>query len=242
MAATEVGADFHSFVFGRERIDFTLTFGDRKRLKITVHPDQRVTVDAPLGSALEDVLERVRRRAPWIAKQRLYFERFHPVQPPRQYVSGETHLYLGRQYRLKVVEDGSETVKLVGRYLRVFTRRPADRHRVEALVKAWFREHAVRILSRRLARCLEDAGRIGVSAPRVRFQTMKGRWGSCSSAGTITLNTELAKAPLPCIDYVLFHEICHLKHPHHGKDFYRLLSRFVPHWERWKERLEMVSY
>jgi len=81
----------------------------------------------------------------------------------------------------------------------------------------------------------------GIPNPVARFQKMEKRWGSCSRKGTIVLNTELAKASVPCIDYVLFHELCHLKFPHHGKEFYGLLARFVPDWRNWKERLEMVT-
>ena len=90
----------HTIKFGRERIVFSLSFSERKRLKICVHPDQQVTVDAPVGKPVEAVLARVRKRAPWIIKQRDYFERFQPLPPERKYVSGETHVYLGRQYRL----------------------------------------------------------------------------------------------------------------------------------------------
>jgi len=85
----------HTFQFGRERVEVSLTFRERKNLKITVHPDKSVTAEAPLAKPVEDVLERLKKRAPWIIKQRDYFERFHPIQPPRKYVSGETHLYLG---------------------------------------------------------------------------------------------------------------------------------------------------
>jgi hypothetical protein len=105
--------------FGRERIEFSLSFSQRKRLRIDVHPDKSVSVVAPVGIDVPTVLERVKRRAPWIIRQRDYFQRFQPMQPPRRYVSGETHLYLGRHYRLKVVGNDEESVKLIGRYIYV---------------------------------------------------------------------------------------------------------------------------
>jgi hypothetical protein len=238
---TESATD-HILIFGQEKIVFSLAFSPRKRLRISVHPDQRVTVLAPLEVSLERVLARVRRRAGWIIKQRHYFQQFKPIQPPRRYVSGETHLYLGRQYRLKVIDhEGPQSTKLVGPFLRVLTPNTNDEDRVKILVNRWYREHAVKTLTRRLEGCVAAVRRLGVEPSEVRFRSMKSRWGSCTPAGRITLNTELARAPVHCIDYVITHELCHLVHPHHGKEFYALLSRVMPDWERRKKRLEGVT-
>jgi len=231
----------HLINFGQESFPFTIAFSDRRNLKIDVRPDRHVVVSAPAGKTVEEVIERVRRRASWIIRQREYFERFSPIQPPRQYVSGETHRYLGRQLRLKLVRDREESVKLLGKYLFVRVIKPDDKARVKLLVEGWFKEHGRRVIAGRLEKCLAQMQKTGIPNPVVRFQKMEKRWGSCSRKATIVLNTELAKASVPCIDYVLFHELCHLKFPHHGNDFYWLLARFVPDWRRWKERLEMVT-
>ncbi len=244
--------------FGKASIPFMIAFSARRGLKISVRPDRQVVVSAPAGKAVEEVIERVRRRASWIVRQREYFERFSPIQPPRQYVSGETHRYLGRQLRLKLVQDSEESVKLLGKFLVVRVIKPSnfpaagssDNARVKQLVEVWFKEHGRKVIAGRYEKCFEHMQKavdlaaencIGRPSPIVRFQKMEKRWGSCSRKGTIVLNTELAKASIPCIDYVLFHELCHLKYPHHGKAFYGLLARFVPDWRKWKERLEMVT-
>lgn len=93
-----------------------LKFRERKRLSISVHPDGSVTAIAPMGRALEDVVDHIERRRPWIARQRRYFEQFHPEPSPKRYVSGESHLYLGRQYRLRLRRGDEASVKLIGRY------------------------------------------------------------------------------------------------------------------------------
>ena len=231
----------YHITFGKESIPFKIAFSARRGLKISVRPDRSVVVSAPTGKAVEVIIERVRRRASWIVRQREYFERFSPIQPPRQYVSGETHRYLGRQLRLKLIPDGEESVKLLGKHLFVRVAKPGDTARVKRLVEGWFKEHGRKVIAGRLEKCLAQIPKTGIPNPAVRFQKMEKRWGSCSRKGTVVLNTELAKASVPCIDYVIFHELCHLKHPHHGKEFYRLLARFVPEWRRWKERLEMVT-
>ncbi len=249
-----VGGSVESYfiTFGKESIPFTIAFSARRGLKISVQPDRHVVVSAPAGKAVEEVIARVRRRASWIVRQREYFERFSPLQAPRQYVSGETHRYLGRQLRLKIVSDGEESVKLLGKFLVVRVAQPGDKTSVRHLVEGWFKEHGRKVIQGRLEKCYEQIQKTGVlsqvdpasgkwTARAVRFQKMEKRWGSCSRKGTIVLNTELAKASVPCIDYVLFHELCHLKFPHHGKEFYGLLARFVPDWRQWKERLEMST-
>ena len=121
----------HRLQFGSKEIVFDLKYQERKSLGITVHPDRKVTVKAPVDVALDKVLEKVRRRAPWILKQQSYFLSFEPLTPPRKYVSGEGHLYLGRQYRLKILDAPKEEVKLKRGFLEVHTR---DKTRAKKLV------------------------------------------------------------------------------------------------------------
>ncbi len=108
--------EHHSLYFGNIKIAFSLSFSTRKNLSISVHPNLEVTVDAPVDRSLDGVLFRVKKRAPWIIKQINYFECFQPLLTERKYVSGETHYYLGRQYRLKVVTSDKNDVKLIGKY------------------------------------------------------------------------------------------------------------------------------
>ena len=240
MARDKIEIQHHSFEYGYRTISFDLTFSPRKRLAINVHPDMRVSVKAPDDQATDAVLKRVKRRADWILRQIDYFDQFSPLPPERRYVSGETHLYLGRQYRLKVVEGNPELVKLKGRYFWVHTNDKNDSGRVKKLMLNWYRNHAKVILRKRLDSCYSTARRVGIPYPDIHFRRMKKRWGSCSSSGKVLLNTELAKAPVHCIDYVIMHELCHLKLPQHGAEFYKLISKLVPDWEKRKERLEMI--
>jgi len=228
----------HEVTFGKQRIPFELEFRDRERLAISVHPDCTVTVIAPNSRTLDEVLDRVQRRAAWIVKQRAHFDQFHPLTPPRRYVAGETHLYLGRQYRLKLVEDEVKVVKLVGRFFRVHLPDREETAKTRRLLDDWYRDHAKNIFARRLEICLESARSLAVSRPEIVVRKMTKRWGSCTKAGRILLNTELVKTPLYCIEYVIMHELCHLKVHNHSPEFYRLLTRCMPDWEKRKQRLE----
>jgi predicted metal-dependent hydrolase len=242
MAAYIAGGAIHTIIYGQERIDFSIRFSQRERLTISVHPDLSVTVDAPDDRPVNEVITRVKRRAGWIVRQRDFFERFKPEQPERRYVGGETHIYLGRQYRLKLTEDNSGCVKLTRGYFVVRTRNPHDPVRVKRLLDKWYADHSRSALLSRLSRCSELVRRFDVPSPdTVQFRRMSRRWGSCGKGGGIVLNTELVKASVYCIDYVIVHELCHLKHPNHGREFYRLLEMCLPDWARRKERLERVS-
>ena len=238
--SVENAVEHRTLQFGGQEIAFTLNRTDRSRLTIEVLPDRSVRVLAPRDRTLEEILQRVRRRAAWIIRQQDYFERFQPLPPPRAYMPGETHLYLGRQYRLKVVPGVRDEVKLLGRFIRVCSTRPEDRNHTKVLVDHWYRVHAKAQFARRVDQCLSSATRLKVAPPRVMVRRMKTRWGSCSKNGVILLNTELIKAPVDCIDYVITHELCHLKIREHTPAFYHLLSRCMPDWERRKARLELV--
>lgn len=226
--------------FGDQKIFFDLKYTERKRLTIHVHPNRRVEVLAPFKKTIEEILERVRKRAEWIIKQKNYFEKFQPLPPERKYINGETHLYLGRQYRLKIKKGSSEKVKLIGRFLNVCTKSPKNNIRIQALVEEWFRDHAMVLMMKHVHMCYLKIRKNSLPLPKIRFRKMKTRWGSFGKAGTITLNTDLIKAPLYCIDYVIMHELCHLKYPNHGQAFYKYLGSVMPDWKQRKERLERV--
>ena len=224
--------------FGTETINFAVRHTSRRTLAITVNPDLSVTVTAPAGSDPSAVREKVRRRAPWILKQRDYFRAFLPAASPRLYVSGESHYYLGRQYRLKVVSgEGEEGVRLKGGYIVVSVRDGRGRDKARELVVRWLSARARAHFDRRLLQCWEVLRKYDIDLPQLRLRRMAKRWGSCGG-GVIYLNPGLVRSPTRCIDYVIIHEMCHLKHPNHGEGFRRLLRRAMPDWERWKAKLE----
>ena len=231
----------HEVIYGSNRIVFRLRRSERRTLAITVRPDLAVLVTAPRNATLHRVMAKVRKRARWIRRQQDFFDDYLPQSPPRQYVSGETHRYLGRQYRLKVVEGATRGVKMAGRFIVVHTPRHADTARVRKLVEGWFLAHARERFERSLNECVAQLGRRLKEKPRLQLRRMPTRWGSWTRRGGIWLNPELVKASASCIDYVVTHELCHAVHGHHGKAFYNLLRRTMPDWEQRKARLERIA-
>jgi predicted metal-dependent hydrolase len=224
--------------FGSEKISYSLEYRNRKSLAISVHPDLTVSVIAPEGQSIEKISARVKKRAPWILKQRHYFSKFLPKQPARRYVSGETHKYLGRHYRLKVLTSKIPRVRLKRGYLIVHTQNRSDSVAIKKLVTAWYRFQAEKHFNESLKRCLPLFRKLEISTPEVRMKHMSKRWGSCTSSAIIYLNPDLIKSPKSCIDYVMVHELCHLKIRDHSKKYYRLLKKLMPDWEKRKLSLE----
>lgn len=231
----------HQIQFGSQTVLYNLQFMQRKTLSISVHPDLSVIVKAPEKIKLEDIEKKIYHRAKWILNQQRRFEIYLPDVPPRKYVSGESHRFLGRQYRLKLIKSDAEQIKLSRQFLEVYTpdTNPAN---ARMLVENWYREQAGQIFQERLSACYTKLAREKIPYPKISIRKMQSSWGSCSAKGTITLNIKLIQVPVEYIDYVIIHELCHLKHLHHETQFYKLLSRVMPGWEAKKEKLDRFDF
>ncbi len=226
-----------SIQFGSRQINFNVVFSNRKTLGITVKADLTVNVKAPSQTSIDKIKEKLIKKAPWIIKQQSYFLSFEPRLTERKYISGETHLYLGRQYRLKIIESDFDAIKLKGQFLNVFTKEKED---VKLKVKNWYSDRA-RVIFHQLAEPLiESFNKYNVTPSSIVLREMPTRWGSCTTKGKIILNPELVKAPKGCIEYVIIHELCHLIHHDHTQKFIDLQTKEMPDWEKWKNKLEKL--
>ena len=226
-------------LYGKETIRFKLLFADRKTLEIAVHPDKTVVVKAPLGTDYAAVEKKVLKRAGWIKRQLDFFRQFDPRTPGRNYVGGETHLYLGREYRLKIHRGKQNEVKLSRGFFQVRVNGANSAEHIKRLMDAWYAEKASFRFQESFDRCWQLFENSSKQKPRMQIRRMKRRWGSLSQKGLLTLNTGLVKAPRECIDYVITHELRHLHYHDHGPNFYRLLEKMMPDWEKRKLKLEL---
>ena len=237
------------FSYGQLTIRYELWQTNRKSLEIAVHPDKRVVVKAPASYSIKTIEDSVRKRARWIDQQISWFTQFEPRTPSRQYVGGESHLYLGRKYRLKIELSDREVVLLKHGYFRILCLDSSPTH-IKSLMDAWYRGHAKRYLTRIFDDCWQSfskRGKLGIDGnkkvvrrqPLLALRKMKTRWGSLSTLGRLTLNSNLIQVPRECIEYVVYHELCHLYYHNHSPEYYRLLGRILPDWKRRKQKLEM---
>lgn len=225
-----------SFSYGKNNFTARIEHKERKTLSITVLPDCSIHAVAPLGASEMQLAKRLRKRARWIKRQLDYFAQFQPRTPERKFVSGETHLYLGRQYRLKLDGGPVSFVKLKGSYFYI-TCKNDDRGLAGKLLWRWYRKRAEVKFRERFDHCMTKFRYY--DAPKLAIRQLKKRWGSLASSGLLTLNLDLIRAPIECIDYVIIHELCHMEHPHHGSAFASLLSTKLNGWQAKKRKLEL---
>ena len=221
--------------FGSSTINYTLHFKERKTLGIKVYPDCTVHVFAPTDANSNVIHSKLKERAPWILRQLNEFLSYHPLTPPRKYIPGETHLYLGKQYKLKLLVSDINQVKLKSGELIIH-------HKIDVspkeLLNSWYKTKATDYFTKTLNKSIDLFSKYSIEVTSLQIRKMSKRWGSCTTDGKIILNTELIKAPKGSIEYVIIHELCHLVHHNHTKAFYDLQQKIMPDWKKWKERLE----
>ncbi len=226
--------------YGTSTIDYTLEYANRRTLGIKVYPDKTVQVIAPTDSAMPLIKEKILSKAAWIVKQQNFFLSFFPKTPPRKYVSGETHLYLGRQYRLKLHEAAKKNVKLYSGYIHVYTPSKTDKKQIKKQLQEWYAAKAEIHFKQLFEENIFRSKAFYSDTPTLQLRWLEKRWGSCTKKGQIILNIELIKAPKKCIEYVIVHELCHLAHFNHSQAFYQLLEKTYPDWKKTKDRLERL--
>lgn len=235
----ELNSDKRSVVYGRKTFDYSLFFSKRKTMEIAVHPDSTIIVKAPVGSDISLIEKKIIKRARWIFRQLNYFKQFTPKTPERCYVNGETHLYLGKQYRLKITQGNGNSVKLYRGFFQITCRDEPTPEIAKRLLNKWYIEKATLQFNNSMERCWPKFKRFAFNKPTISIKRMQKRWGSLTDKGSVTLNTALVKAPKECIDYVVTHELCHLKYHDHSPVFYKLLDSVIPGWEKIKHKLEL---
>lgn len=209
---------------------------DIKNIHLSVYPPTgRVRIAAPLRMKLETIRVYAISKLGWIKQQQkklLTQER----EPPRDYIERESHYVWGRRYLMAIVEhDAPPAVALKHRKLVLAIRSGSPPERRQAILDAWYRQEL-----RTEAAPLIDKWerRLGVTVNRLYVQRMKTKWGGANpNARNIRLNTELAKKPRECLDYIILHELLHFLVPNHGEAFIKLLDRHCPGWRSLKQRL-----
>lgn len=210
---------------------------DIKNLHLGVYPPNgRVRVAAPLRVSDDAVRLAVIGKLAWIKRKQAKFEA-QPRQSEREMVSGESHYFLGRRYRLNVIEkNGANRVLLrSGSTMDLYLRPGTDAVKRARVLQSWYREQ-LRALIPPLLEKWQPL--VGVHATHWVIKRMKTKWGSCTmKARRIWLNLELAKKPVSCLEYILVHELVHLLERHHTDRFRDYMNRLMPQWRLHREEL-----
>ncbi len=205
-----------------------------KNISVRVHHDGTVRVGAPNWASLSEIRRVVQTHAEWIAER---VEEAKAIAPC--YERGAMQFFLGKRYPIDFETPTSrDAVSFSGRRFVVATRDRTPEH-VRDLLRVWYRKRAVEMLSERVEVHAHLPWLKG--APSWRVRRMRSQWGSCTATGDVTLNTQLVKAPVDLIDYVILHEFAHLKHHDHGAGFERLMDRHMPDWRARRRDLNTLG-
>ena len=217
-------------------IDVDVVFKDIKNVHLSVYPPTgTVRISAPSRMSLDTIRAFAVSKLNWIKKQQSKIQQ-QPRETVREYVDRESHYLWGARYLLKVIEiDQRPAVELEHRRMLLHVRPGAERPKRRDVVEAWYREQIKEAVTPLLAKWQPV---MGVNVEKFYVRRMKTKWGSCNiTAGTIRLNTELAKKPPECLEYVVVHEMVHLLERHHNARFRALMDEFLPQWQHYRDEL-----
>ena len=200
----------------------------RRTLGMTVRPDKSVSVRVPLRTSLKAIREFVAQRAEWVLKVRKKMDA-RPTTLLQEYGRGAVFMFQGEALRLEFSKGPDRSLhRHEGLLLLTVPEIPAE-ETICRMIDNWYRKQALDFVKERSVECHRIMLEEGIQLPPITIRSMKTRWGSYSyRTGRISLNLDLIRMPQACLDYVIIHELCHIKVRHHGPDFWRMVGRYVP--------------
>jgi len=216
-----------------ERIEYTLVKSKRKTIGITIYEDGRVRISVPFSASEKYIQEELQSKADWIIKKVREIRSKNSAAIQRRLIDGEKILYLGREYELKIEEKIyncgevvlNENTMTIAVSLTPLFPEEIKHHFIKGALKKWYAQRFCEIAQNRIHKF---SSQIGVKVNKVSIKDQKTRWGSCSKKGNISLNWRLVMSPESVIDYVVVHELCHLKVMNHSKEFWDLVASILP--------------
>ncbi len=225
------------FQYGTTKIAFSVTFKDRKTMEIAVEPPDSVTVIAPIGITKEQILEKVKGKASWIIQQIYSYRHMNYQAIRREFVNGESFMYLGRNYALQIelnISAQKPEIKLFrGKF--IVTTKDKNEDMIKEAMELWYRNRAKEIVTQRVKYYQKS---FNLKPTAIKIKEQKKRWGSCTSKNDLLFNWRCIMAKSNALDYIIVHEMCHMYHKDHSKAFWELMVSVLPDYETRKEWLK----
>jgi len=213
------------------KLQYEIIYTDRRTIGIIVERDRRVVVRAPRRARPEDVYAAVKRKRFWIWGKLSDPQKYALLPSLKEFVAGETFLFLGQNYSLELVPEPRGEVRLNGRH---FELSRADRISGREMFQKWFLSEARKHITPRVAGLAKG---MGVQFKRISVRDLKYSWGSCTPGGTLTFNWRIVQAPIVVVDYLIVHELAHVIEPNHSREFWNIVAVHVPAWEKARDWL-----
>jgi predicted metal-dependent hydrolase len=215
--------------------DYRVVYSDRKTLSIIVERDRSILVRAPRNVSAEEIQRMLEEKKLWLYEKTRHAQKYPPEPVRKEFVAGETILYLGRNYRLELTDDDSKEV----RFDSCFYVSRIQKAKVGDLFQAWYMERAKEKLIPRI-RHFADA--MGVTYNQLLVSDLRYRWASCTPKNNLNFNWRIIKAPMNVVDYLIVHELAHLLESNHSPKFWNIIAVQVPRYEKPKEWLKNFGY
>ena len=216
----------------------TVSFKEMKKVRLKVFPDNKIKLSVPIGTPETWILEYLESKTPWIEKKIELFVRTRAVEKEEHFLSGTATRILGRQLTIQVHESKKKQIIQEDSLLCVFTSE-TDQRKIDAQINNWWQREAKLYFQEVANKLYPIIGKYEIESPSICVKKMATLWGSCSRKSCrINLNFYLYKASVPCVEYVILHEMAHFLYPYHNKDFYDFLTIHMPDWQDRKKQLD----
>ena len=224
-------------MYGTTNIAFDVIFKNRKNMEIAVEPPNNITVTAPIGTKEEEILKKVESKGIWIIQKIYSFKHMQYRHIEREFVNGESFMYLGRNYSLQIEVDSTVTKPDVKLYRGKFIVKSSDKYEenIRKAIELWYRNKSEQIIGDRIKYYSRFFNKIPTD---IKIKEQKKRWGSCTSKNELLFNWRCIMAKSNALDYIIVHEMCHMYHKNHSKEFWGLVASVLPDYEVRKEWLK----
>lgn len=222
--------------YGTTNIAFDVIFKKRKTMEIAVEPPNIITVTAPIGTTEDEILKKVQGKGSWIIQKIYSFKHMQYRHINREFVNGESFMYLGRNYSLQIEVDSTiknPEVKLYrGKFIvKAISKKDED---IRNAMEQWYRDKSKEVIGSRVKYYQKFFSKEPID---IRIKEQKKRWGSCTSKNELLFNWRCIMAKSNALDYIVVHEMCHMYHKDHSKEFWELVASVLPDYEVRKEWL-----
>jgi len=221
---------------GMGEIDYKLVFSRRRTITIYISPVKGVIVRAPHRASIRTIEQFVQKKSGWIKKHIDNYSNLTRLNQDKKYTDGEYFLFMGKEYILKINISPQSYVIQHDNTIEVGVSKK-ENDKVKVFLDRWYNQKAREVFSEKMEEILKKYRDYHFSPSKLVVKSLKSRWGSCTSKGNITLSSELIKLDASYIEYVIIHELCHLKCHNHGKEFYRLLAELFPEYKSVRKNL-----
>ncbi|MGD0343275.1 MAG: SprT family zinc-dependent metalloprotease [Bacteroidales bacterium] len=219
-------------------IEYKIVYSRRRSLGISIGPDSGVIVRAPYRTSIKKIENLVLSKSSWIRKHLENYKSSVRINNNVVYNDGAITLFQGKELHIKIIESNRYSIKLNGNFIEIGLKNISDKELVGPMLEKWYRVVAEGIIRRKFEEVLIRFKDYNFKPSELAVRALKRRWGSCNSKGKITISSELIKLDEVYLEYVILHELCHLKHHNHGKKFYGLLSEVFPDWKQRRSELK----